>query len=51
MTVMVRVLDGQREFHFKEIYDYPRFDFAYMPREGKSQNYFYNNAVHKRLEQ
>ena len=50
MTIVVRVLDGQREGHLKEIFDFTRFDFAYMPREVKNQNYFYTPAQHRRLQ-
>jgi len=41
-SVIVRILDGQREGHFAKKYDYTRFDYSYMPAETKNKNYLFS---------
>ena len=41
-TVIVRVLDGQREGHFSRRFDYSRFDYSFMPAESKNKNYLFS---------
>lgn len=47
-SIIIRILDGQREGHFARAYDYTRFDYSYMPAETKNKNYLYSaNSIVK----
>ena len=41
-SLMIRILDGQREGHFSRLYDYNRFDYSFMPAETKNPNYLFS---------
>lgn len=47
-SVVVRLLDGQREGHFKISFDHRRIDYSYLP-DDKYYSYSYNEAVAKNL--
>jgi hypothetical protein len=47
-SVLIRILDGQREGHFNKAYDYTRIDYSYMPAETKNKNYLFSgNSLSK----
>lgn len=47
-SIVVRLLDGQREGHLKTSFDYKRMDYSYIPK-NKYYAYSYNEAVANRL--
>jgi len=47
-SVIVRVLDGQREGHFSNPYDYERMNYQYLPVKNRAK-WIYNIAVAAKL--
>jgi len=48
MTLVVRLLDGQREGHFRMPFDYTRLNYKYLP-QAKSTQYVYNSSIEAKL--
>jgi len=48
MSIIVRLLDGQREGHFSRRFDFERINYKYLP-SSKSHLYVYNSAVEEKL--
>ena len=49
MTVVVRLLDTQREGHYQNFFDVDRLNYKYLPQDKLSQ-YVYNRNIQKKYE-
>jgi len=49
MSVIVRLVDSQREGHFLQPYDFTKFSYDYLPQKG-AEKYVYNSAVDQKAQ-